>query len=70
MLAIWFRSKITNVFLKRVLERHGKTLRSSELVVLLIKLLVYSLDLELTCLKTTFETRYKVELAESLTQNP
>ena len=58
---------ISSVFLKRGLGRHGKTLRSSELVVLPIKLLVYSLDLELTSVKTKFETRYKVELAESLT---
>ena len=58
---------ISSVFLKRGLGRHGKTLRSSELVVLPIKLLVYSLDLELTSLKTKFETQYKVELAEPLT---
>ena len=43
-----------------------KTLRSSELEILPIKLLVYSLALNLTSLKTKFETRYKVELAESL----
>ena len=58
---------ISSIFLKRGLGRHGKTLRSSELVVLPIKLLVYSLGLELTSLKTKFETRYKVDLAESLT---
>ena len=40
--------------------------RSSALVDLPIQLLVYSLDLELTILKPNFETRYKVELAESL----
>ena len=58
---------ISSVFLKRGLGRHGKTLRSSDLAVLPIKLLVYSLHLELTSLKTKFETKYKVELAESLT---
>ena len=58
---------ISSVFLKKGLGRNGKTLRSSDLVVLLIKLLVYSLDLELTSLNTKFETRYKVELAKSLT---
>ena len=67
MLVIRFRSMISSIFLKRGLGRHGKTLRSSELVVLPIKLLVYSLGLELTSLKTKFETRYKVDLAESLT---
>ena len=46
--------------------KNGKTLRSCDLVVLPIKLLVYSLELELTSLKTKFETRYEVELAESL----
>ena len=61
---------ISSVFLKRGLGRHGKTLRSSELVVLPNKLLVYSSDLELTSLKTKFETKYKVEPSESLTQNP
>ena len=58
---------ISSVFLKKELGRNGKILRSSDLVVLLIKLLVYSLDLELTSLNTKFETRYKVELAKSLT---
>ena len=58
---------ISNVFLERGLGRHGKALRSSDLVVSPVKLLVYSLDLEMTHLKTKFETRYKVELAESLT---
>ena len=58
---------ISSDFLKRGLGRHGKTLRSCDLLVLPIKLLVYSLELELTILKTKFETRYKVELAESLT---
>ena len=57
MLVIWFRPMISSVFLKRGLGRHGKTPRSSELVVLPIKLLVYSLDLELTSLKTKFETK-------------
>ena len=66
MLVIQFRSMISSVFLKRGLGRHVKTL-SSELAVLPIKLLIYSLDLELTSLKTKFETRYKVELAQSLT---
>ena len=41
-------------------------MRSSDFVVLRIELLVYCLDLELTSLKTKFETRYKVELAGSL----
>ena len=41
-------------------------MRSSGLVVLRLKLLVSSLDLELTSLKTKFETRYRVELAGSL----
>ena len=49
---------ISSVFLKKGLKRNGKTLRSSDLVVLPIKLLIYSLDLELTSLKTKFETRY------------
>ena len=62
MLVIQFRSMISSVFLKRGLGRHGKTLRSSELVVLPIKLLVYSLDLELTTLKTKFKAKYKVKL--------
>ena len=57
---------ISSFFLERGLGRHGTTLRSSELAVLPIKLLVYSLDLKFTSLKTKFETRYKVELAESL----
>ena len=58
---------ISNIFLQNGLGRHGKTLRSSDLVVSQAKLLVYCLDLELTRLKTKFETRYKVEVAESLT---
>ena len=67
MLVIWFRSMISSVLLKRGLGRHGKTRRSSELTVLPIEFLVHSLDLELTSPKTKFETRYKVELGESLT---
>ena len=59
MLLIRFRSMISSVFLKRGL--------GNELAVLPIKFLVHSFDLELTTLKTKFETRYKVELAESLT---
>ena len=47
MLVTWFRSMISSVFLKRGMGRHGKTLRNSDPVVLPIKLLVYSLDLEL-----------------------
>ena len=42
-------------------------MRSSELVVLSTKLLVYSSDLELMSLKNKFQTKYKVKLAESLT---
>ena len=60
MLVNWFRSMISNVFLEKGLGRHGKTLTSSDVVVLSIKLLVYSLDLELTSLKIKFETRYRL----------
>ena len=42
-------------------------MRCRDLVVLPIKLLVYSLDLELARLKTKFESKYKVELAKSWT---
>ena len=65
MLVTWFTSMVSSVFLKRGLRRHGKTLRSSDLVVLPTKLLVYSLDLQLTSLKTKFETRYKVKILNS-----